>query len=74
MFEGYWPHVASDSNAPENARFIANELNQMTKVVFSTTLQEVTWANSVLFNLNSRRIIPRMENPPQGTRTRTFAS
>jgi hypothetical protein len=27
-----------------------------------------------LYILNSRRIIPRMEYPPQGTRTRSFAS
>jgi hypothetical protein len=51
MFEGYWPNVARDSNASENARIIANELNQMSKVIFSTTLQEVTWENSVLLPL-----------------------
>ena len=48
MFESYWPHVAKDPNAPEGARVMANELNQMTKVVFSRTLKEVTWENSRL--------------------------
>lgn len=48
MFESYWPPVAKDPNAPEGARNTANELNQMTKVVFSKTLSEVTWVNSKL--------------------------
>ena len=48
MFESYWPHVATDPNAPKEARILADELNQMTKVVFSKTLKEVTWENSKL--------------------------
>jgi dihydrofolate reductase len=48
MFESYWPHVATDPNAPAGARTLANELNEMTKVVFSKTLPEVTWENSKL--------------------------
>ncbi|QWU16127.1 Dihydrofolate reductase [Paenibacillus sophorae] len=52
MFESYWPHVAGNPNAPEGARMMANELNQMTKVVFSITLQEVNWENSRLLSGN----------------------
>lgn len=48
MFESYWPKVASDPNAPKDARKIADELNEMTKVVFSKTLKEVNWVNSKL--------------------------
>jgi dihydrofolate reductase len=48
MFENYWPNVGRDPNAPQDARKIADELNQMTKVVFSKTLKEVTWENSKL--------------------------
>lgn len=48
MFVGYWPHVAKDPNAPKEARVIAGELTQMTKVVFSKTLKELTWENSKL--------------------------
>jgi dihydrofolate reductase len=43
MFESY-PH------APKEARTTANELDQMTKVVFSKTMKEVTWKNSKLVN------------------------
>jgi len=52
MFESYWPHVATDPNAPKEALVLANELNQMTKVVFSKTLKEVTWENSKLVKGN----------------------
>jgi dihydrofolate reductase len=48
LFESYWPHVATDPNAPKEARILANELHQMTKVVFSKTLEEVTWENTKL--------------------------
>jgi dihydrofolate reductase len=48
LFESYWPHVATDPAAPKEARILANELHQMTKVVFSKTLKEVTWENSKL--------------------------
>jgi dihydrofolate reductase len=48
MFESYWPHVATEPNAPEGARILAHELNQMTKVVFSKTLEEVTWEHTQL--------------------------
>jgi len=51
LFESYWPQVAMDPNAPKEALVLANELAQMTKVVFSkTTLKEVTWENSKLVN------------------------
>jgi dihydrofolate reductase len=48
QFESYWPTVAKDPGAPKEARSMANDLNQMTKVVFSKTLKEVTWENSRL--------------------------
>jgi dihydrofolate reductase len=48
MFESYWPNVSKDPNAPQEARILADELNQMTKMVFSKTLKEVTWENSKL--------------------------
>jgi dihydrofolate reductase len=46
MFEGYWPDVAQDPNAPKEAKVLADELTNMTKVVFSKTLEKVTWKNT----------------------------
>jgi len=48
MFENYWPPVEKDPKAPAGARRMSKELNQMTKVVFSNTLNDVTWENSKL--------------------------
>src|SRR6185436_6573130 len=48
MFESYWPNVAKDPKAPEGAKMMANELNEMTKVVFSKTLPKLAWENSEL--------------------------
>jgi len=48
MFESYWPQVASDPNAPQEARMVAEELNEMTKIVFSKSLKGVTWENTQL--------------------------
>jgi dihydrofolate reductase len=48
MFESHWPKIAADPSAPVAARRTAEELNNMNKVVFSSTLEKVGWENSVL--------------------------
>lgn len=48
MFVSFWPYVGNDPNAPAGVRQMANELDQMSKVVFSDTLDELTWINSQL--------------------------
>ncbi len=50
LFESVWPKIAADPNAPKEARTTADELNRMTKVVFSKTLKEVSWENTRLVN------------------------
>jgi dihydrofolate reductase len=61
MFESYWPHVATDPNAPKEARILANELNQMTKVVLSKTLKKVTWENSKLVNCDMAEEVKKLK-------------
>jgi len=67
LFEGFWRHAVDDSStAPDphhpgrrsrEHRAIAIWLNEMTKVVFSTTLKDVTWRNTrVLHALDPREI------------------
>ena len=48
LFERHWPHVAANPNAGEGERRMADALNTMNKVVFSTTRKDVTWQNSRL--------------------------
>jgi dihydrofolate reductase len=50
MFENVWPKVEKDPNAPKEMKKLADEMAQMTKVVFSKTLKEVTWENSKLLH------------------------
>lgn len=45
-FGGYWPTVADDETAPEESRAFSRWLNDVEKVVFSTTLDEAPWQNS----------------------------
>lgn len=47
-FAGAWPHVPENPEAPENLKAYARKLNSMRKVVYSKTLNEVTWNNSTL--------------------------
>lgn len=62
MFESYWPHVADNPHAPEGARNMAVELNQMHKVVFSSTLPEAAWVNSVLFHGNLAEEVGKLKS------------
>lgn len=45
-FGGYWPTVADDETAPAESRAFSRWLNDVEKVVFSTTLDEAPWQNS----------------------------
>ncbi len=63
MFAGYWPQVGADPNAPDGARRTARELDQMNKVVFSRSLQSVSWVNSQLI---SGDILAETRNLKQG--------
>lgn len=62
MFEGFWPAVAADPNAPEHMRNIANELNEMTKIVCTQTLNSLTWINSVLLKGDITEAVNKIKN------------
>jgi len=61
LFESVWPKVAADPNAPKEARSTAHELNDMTKVVFSNTLEKVTWVNSQLVKGNLAQEVRKLK-------------
>jgi dihydrofolate reductase len=52
LFENSWPQVAKDPSAPEELHKLADEVTQMTKIVFSKSRKEVPWENSKLFHGN----------------------
>jgi dihydrofolate reductase len=47
-FGGWWPPVADDENADPRDRAFSRWLTATEKIVFSTTLTELPWANSRL--------------------------
>jgi len=47
-FFGYWPTVATDESADPRDRALAQWLDSVEKVVFSTTLTSVEWSNARL--------------------------
>lgn len=66
MMEGYWPTVpANPSSTPdeiEHARWVEN----IPKVVFSRTLEGVTWNNAVLVKDRVREEVERLKLEPGG--------
>ncbi len=64
LFVSFWPHVGNDPNVPEGVRQMAAELNQMTKLVFSRTLAEVTWVNT---QLGHGDVVQQVEAIKEGT-------
>jgi dihydrofolate reductase len=47
-FAGSWPHVPDNPQASEGEKEYARMLNAMHKIVFSRTLEQADWNNSVL--------------------------
>jgi dihydrofolate reductase len=74
LFEGFWRQAVEDSNtAPDphrpgrrsrEHRAIAIWLNEVTKLVFSRTLKDVTWRNSRLLHELDPREIEIMKSQP----------
>ena len=52
-FEQTWPAMAKDPNTPSPIVDFAGWVEQTPKIVFSDTLEDVTWANSQLINIKS---------------------
>ncbi len=61
LFERYWPKAANDPNLPQEARNTGKELNEMTKIVFSGTLKEVSWENSMLIKGNVTEEVKKLK-------------
>jgi dihydrofolate reductase len=73
LFENSWPHIAKDPNAPDAMHKMADEVNRMTKLVFSHTRQEVSWENSKLFHGNLVEEVKKLKDD-NGTAILIFGS
>jgi len=61
LFENYWPNAAKDPTISSEDRIIANAINDMTKIVFSKTLDNVSWNNAKLYHELTAEIIQRLK-------------
>ena len=61
LFESFWPKVAADPGSSREARIMADELNRMTKVVFSKTLKDVSWQNTRIVEGNITEEVKRLK-------------
>ncbi len=48
IFEGYWPNAASNPATPPGDIEMAHKINNITKIVFSHSMEGVEWKNSKL--------------------------
>jgi dihydrofolate reductase len=61
LFERYWPHIFENPSATQSDRRTAEELNQLKKIVFSKTLQTVSWENSLLMSSDPTGEVARLK-------------
>jgi dihydrofolate reductase len=65
-FGGFWPAVADDENAAPQDRAFSKWLNEVEKVVFSTTLTESPWQNSRFVDADPAGVVKQLRAEPGG--------
>jgi dihydrofolate reductase len=65
-FGGFWPAVARDESAEPRDREMAQWLDEVEKVVFSSTLTDATWKNSRIVNGDVAAEVRRLRAEPGG--------
>jgi len=65
-FGGFWPAVADDANAHPADRAFSRWLNDVEKVVFSTTLTEAEWHNSRVTKADPAAVVKELRQRDGG--------
>jgi dihydrofolate reductase len=65
-FFQYWPKIQQDPKAPAHEVEISRWLDEVPKVVFSTTLREVKWKNSRLAHGSAEEEVSALKRAPGG--------
>lgn len=60
LMEGYWPTPAARSDDP----IVAEKMNSMPKIVFSTTLEKAAWNNTRLIRENAGEELATIKQQP----------
>ena len=62
LMENFWPVAYNDPGSTESMKRFADKINPMYKIVFSTTLKEVNWENSVLSDKELPALVAELKN------------
>ncbi|MEV4314288.1 dihydrofolate reductase family protein [Actinocrispum sp. NPDC049592] len=65
-FGGFWPAIADDENADPKDRTFSRWLNEVDKVVFTSTLTEVEWANARLADGDPATVVKQLREQGGG--------
>lgn len=64
LMESYWPTVLTKPDAPKHAQEHAQWVENIPKIVFSRTLNEVTWNNTRLIKDNVSDEVRKLKQEP----------
>ena len=64
LMADYWPAAATNTSTSKDDLEIADKMNNLSKIVFSKTLQEVKWNNSRLVKENIAEEISKVKQQP----------
>ena len=64
LMADYWPSAATNPSTSKSDLEIADKMNNLPKIVFSKTLQQVEWNNSRLVKENIAEEISKMKQQP----------
>ncbi len=64
LMESYWPTVLKNPNAGKHALEHAQWVENVPKIVFSKTLTEVTWNNTLLIKDNIAEEVKKLKQQP----------
>lgn len=64
LMAGYWPGVLQDPNASERSRAHAQWVDQAPKIVFSRSMKQAEWNNTIVINDNITEEVNRLKVQP----------
>ena len=62
LMEGYWPVAHKDPNSDKSTLRFADKFNSVRKIIFTKTLKEVKWQNSVIAAKNLTETVNELKN------------
>lgn len=66
LMESYWPNARKDPDADDSTIAFADQINSMPKIVFSKTLNKVSWDKTTLIKEDAVEAILRLKQQPGG--------